>query len=102
MSPALIARFAPLFSIGAVPVKDISAKQLGQIATALAGPNSAALMPVLERIQKNHPDASPLEILGTDTAKELFSKMNEKSREVNETTICTCPFCNMNFEVTLA
>jgi len=101
MSPALIGRFAPLFALAGKPVKDFSKEQLGQVATALAGPNAASLLPVLERIQVRHPDASPMEVLGTDTAKELFSKMDAKTRAVSETTICTCPFCSMNFEVQL-
>lgn len=103
MDLALITRLAPLASLVGRPVSSVSDSEVEKMATALAGgdADTSGLVSFLKQLRLQSPDQPAVSILGSDAAQSLFKKLSDTTKQVNKTMFCTCPACELNFEVEL-
>lgn len=103
MNLALITRLSPLAGLVGRSVSSVTDEEMGKMATALAGDDVdvSGLVSFLKKLRLQSPDQPAISILGSEAAQSLFKKLGDSNQQVNSTMFCTCPACELNFEVEL-
>jgi hypothetical protein len=102
MNLNLLQRFAPLISVASKRSGDLTDAELSGVATALTGDASAQFLPLLQMLKAKEPNAPVTELLGSDAAKNLFARLEQSNKEVDNTAFIKCPHCERLFETELS
>lgn len=100
----LVGRFGKIASIiNNRDIGELSSDELKQVAVAIGGEGAQnGLLPLLVSLQSKTPTTKVLEALGSPEANEYFSKLKDKTNEVNSSIMVACPLCKGHYEASLS
>jgi hypothetical protein len=101
MNLQLLQRYAPLISTANKKSGDLTDGELAGIASAIAGEAAPQFLPLLQMLKNREPNAPVTDLLASDAAKGLFTKLKESNAEVEHTAFIKCPHCEWLFETEL-